>query len=527
MIQKLDTRGTRVPRIRQRLLSTLSKLLGFPGDDRAFPLLIQKALFVNHTWFDLLYDTGELSVLLNTAPPRRQGTLLWWLNQIADKRPGQVAALLAEWSDLDPSRTDELIRWFNGLSQDKLDPALGALLKTVVDKAPERAFPEERHSRIVRLLPSLCHAQPSIVSEILKAFFTQYFERNPGSHPFRHNVGSEIDVSELAEIAKEAPSVFLDGTIPALIRSAEMTLPNGPTGGIHVLYQARHGGGPAKLFSLYRDSLRSLVETDPAAAERKLDKLDPALHEVILHLHLETIAANPAALGYRFVPLLDSPRLFTAGMENAEWRSFADASRSVLDSQSVPVQPIEETIFQHRPERDRAIEMAHYNREVEDSDLVYTRQQILECLSYSGHDEWCVLKTIGHALLSDRGRKRLAELDRKFSGEQVPTPRVYEATRVGSPVPDHATSKMSDDQWLAAIQKYGSRTNHHDDGNDITSAAPWRSHRIWSGPPSPTQIDLPIFFCGFLPIQALRLASTFCKAWLTPIQWIRTRCSPP
>ena len=74
-------------------------------------------------------------------------------------------------------------------------------------------------------------------------------------------------------------------------------------------------------------------------------------------------------------------------------------------------------------------------------------------LANSGYSEWCVLKTIGHVLLSSQGKKRLAELERKFSAEQVPTPHDDEVELVGSPIRSYATHKMTDDHWLSAINK--------------------------------------------------------------------------
>ena len=63
------------------------------------------------------------------------------------------------------------------------------------------------------------------------------------------------------------------------------------------------------------------------------------------------------------------------------------------------------------------------------------------------------MKTIGHDLLSSRGKKRLAELERKFSTEKIPTPHGVKGGFVGSPIPPDGTRKMTDDQWLSEIKK--------------------------------------------------------------------------
>ena len=72
--------------------------------------------------------------------------------------------------------------------------------------------------------------------------------------------------------------------------------------------------GPNALFSLYRDAFRTLAKTSPSEAESRLDRLNPTLHKVLLHLHLETIAVNSDALGHRLEALLDEQHLFSAGL---------------------------------------------------------------------------------------------------------------------------------------------------------------------------------------------------------------------
>jgi hypothetical protein len=57
--------------------------------------------------------------------------------------------------------------------------------------------------------------------------------------------------------------------------------------------------------------------------------------------------------------------------------------------------------------------------------------------------------------MSEAGRRRLAELERRFEAPP-PEPRPVVASFVGSPIPAEATKKMSDDNWLAALRKHAS-----------------------------------------------------------------------
>jgi hypothetical protein len=70
-----------------------------------------------------------------------------------------------------------------------------------------------------------------------------------------------------------------------------------------------------------------------------------------------------------------------------------------------------------------------------------------------GNAQYTILSGIPEEDLSDAGRRRVAELRRKFQAEPSP-PRGIQVGRVGSPVPATALSKMSDAQWLSALREY-------------------------------------------------------------------------
>ena len=243
---------------------------------------------------------------------------------------------------------------------------------------------------------------------------------------FTDDGSDDIDTLELPNLAEKAPRVFLDVVIPILSKSVQIALERGPySNGIPVLYETSAKRGPAALFALCRNAFQRVAADSPKDAEVCLDQFDHKLHKVMLHLHLETIGANPTALGHRFEALLDDSRLFEAGFIGAEWKSFADTARSVVKAKCLSVQTIEERVSHHRPEQD---------------------------LACSGFIEWCVLTTIGRDLLSTQGKRRLSELECKFPDEQLPTPQSFDGGFVESPIPPAACRKMNDDHWLYAIR---------------------------------------------------------------------------
>ena len=434
-------------------LEELQVIQRLDDDGEEFPILMRKALFVSESWFDLLNDGGKLSSMLRTAAKPRRRSLMWWLGKIADKRPGPVATLLRNWWDRDPFRNEQLTKWFSSVHPMPSDRALTALLRDVICSGPSDLFLEDRWRRMVWLLPSLCEKDPVASSEILGGLLTQWFAHYPGKHLFSQG-SREIDARDLADLAKKAPTVFLDVMIPALVKSIRIALnKNSSSYSIHVLYETSTESGPTALFSLYRDAFRTLAETLPPEAESRLDQLDPTLDKILLHLHLETIAANPDALGHCFAALLDEQHLFSAGLEEVEWKSFAEAARSIVKAKCLPIQTIEERVFRNRPEQDRAEEILHEIKAEGEVEPYWTKRNVLSILARSGYVEWCVLRTIGNDLLSSQGKKRLAELERKFSAEEIPEPDGVEVGFVGSPIEPEGTRKMTDEQWLSAIEQ--------------------------------------------------------------------------
>ena len=455
VILRLDDGGGKFLGSVRRIVLFLKDLPRVDHDGKKFPFLMRKALFVSDSWFDLLNAGGELSRFLGTASKQRRRYLLVWLRNVVETRPGAVGALLRVWWSRNPAHSDQLIEWFSFFHRIPADPTLVGLLRDVVRSGSADLFPPDVREGIVRLLPGLCETEAAAPAEILQIVFARWFERYPGKHPFTHHQTGEIDISDLASLVEKAPAVFLDGMIPALLESIRIALnENSSSTTLYVLYRTAARGGPDVLFSLYRDAFRSLAETAPKEAERRLDRIDPADHEVLLHLHLETIRANPTDLGHRFADLLSERCLFSAGLHGTEWKSFADSARAVVAAGRLAIQTIENRVFRHRPEHDRAKQMLCFAKKDRQAEPP-TKRYAVAALARSGHIEWCVLRTIGTDLLSSRGKTRLAELERKFSTEEVPKPRSYEVTWVGSPISRNATRMMTDEQWFSAIEKYG------------------------------------------------------------------------
>lgn len=159
--------------------------------------------------------------------------------------------------------------------------------------------------------------------------------------------------------------------------------------------------------------------------------------------------------------LLAVPDLVEAGWSGAEWKSLAEAAKASLPRlSSQDQQRLEEYILNLCPEITSAREMAKVIKEQGEGDW-RNRRNVMWWLSRSGHARWCILKSIGAALLSEPGRAALALGDRKFRGETPPCARQISGGFVHSPIARDRAALMSDQHWLGAIRTYDSGRKQH------------------------------------------------------------------
>ncbi len=439
-------------------------------DDGAeeFPILLRRALFTEEAWFDLLNEGGHLTHMLEDASYPRRHCMLGWLSVISRKRPGPVATVFRHWWRNDPSRTDELTVRFRLWRRIPNNPELTALLRDVICSRSDSGSEQyDLMGRMSLLLP-IWDTEPEIAMGVVKELFAQWFEDNPGSHPFKYLSRPVGNISEMSKVVKITPAVFLDAMIPMLVKSAEIdSNDDSYSSRIRIRHNPDADGGPDALLSFFREAFCTLAARSATEAEARLDRIDPTLHRAVTHLHLETIGANPGALGHRLESLLDGPFLFKAGYEHAKWKSFATTARSVVKANGVAVRTVEERILNHCPELEEATQiMGMIRANGEDEFFFVTKCYASKLLRRSGQVQWNVLKTIGSDLLSSCGKKKLAELQRKFSSERVPKADKRSRDGIKSPIPRSAAKKMSDDQWLAAIKKYHQRNAYVEPENE-------------------------------------------------------------
>lgn len=241
------------------------------------------------------------------------------------------------------------------------------------------------------------------------------------------------DESIFIKMANGAPREFLQEVLPFVVAVATVGqhdldghLPVGRRWGYR--WRSTHYSVDDALFEATEVALTSLAATEPDVVKVHIEPLRGCESEELRFLACRALTAlDDADDAIRW--LTGDPRNLVLGWaDNPRW-----ASRELIEKHSLACSadlfaPLEVAILAH--------ESAFEDRP-------------------KGHGQYVLLSGLNPDRMSEQGRRRLAELDRKF--DTAPSaPRPIEAAIVGSPIPIAATAKMSDANWLAALRKHAS-----------------------------------------------------------------------
>jgi hypothetical protein len=470
----------------------------------SLPQLIRLGMLGSTGWFALLREDGWIERQLCASSEDRLNRVLHWLSARVRERTAEVVNLLRAWWSNDPERGKVLLRWLGFVPRDVDGEPLVALCEAVIRASGE----DDLLGRNDMILSNWVGRGSAEAARILRALSDRWFATHPGQHPLERGEVRDLDLYDIEEFAKRSPAAFLDGITPFLVRSLEIINERQQAGqrDYTFLGPCRDGEvfGADKLIAIYRKSMCQVAAEAPNKARGVLASLDPQLHRILLHFHLEAITASNGVLAGNLVPLL-SLKVAEAGWEGAEWKSFADAARVSLPHLSAKDRNrVEQFILSLMPEVQRAAEMARTIGET-GSDQYRCRDNVIWWLNRSGEDRWAILETIGMDLLSPLAAGVLQEGRRKFKGRLVPTPREMHVHWVGSPIARDRAAHMPDEHWLRAMTKHATddgRPERHDRkgganqlGNELqhlTKAQPARFIRLLARIPdstNPTYVD--------------------------------------
>ena len=442
---------------------------------KPFDPLISKALLSSAGWFDLLSESGWVQKNLDSNIEERQDLIFWWLADIAGECPKEIIKTLRAWWGIDPKKAERLSQWFGTIRRKKPDDELLSFCKEIILSNPPNLFHKaSAYDRTMMLARTWGEEKPEQGAEIIKALFDVWYETHPDKHPFNKDELKEFDIHTLIDISQKSPKSFLVGTTDAFIKAVQIVNAKSDDKMDQCHFKHRsihHRFGVDQFIGIYQGALCKLAKSHPNEAQFFLSQLNPKIHETILHFHLEAISANGEALANNLIPLLDIPEIFEPGWSGADWKSFADATKSALpflDKQKR--NQVETTVLSNNEEIDRAKRITHQINKEGEQEPYDTKKRVIQILNYSGYTQWCILETIGEKHLSSNMQQYLYQLQRKFPNKKIESPNDYGMHGVAPPIKKESTKKMSDNNWLKAIEKYDGKEDKYRQNRHIGGA---------------------------------------------------------
>ena len=424
------------------------------------PLLdAQDAVFANEAWrvlsavpwFRLINGLGVVQKWLGGSEPARLDQAVRYLSFLGREVPDDVTALAEPFVGGANGWRDRLVYLVASSSVEDSRRSVDLILRLISDGTLDNAhLPFEARGGFSLFLHSLPDKRPEWACEVIGCYLERRLalslERGQ-SNPFGKDDGTIPDSDpndDLMRSATGAPAAFMANVLPFMLRVMERGAvregePPYPDRAWPWRHFNHHHGMAEAVHSAMEAALRLLAERQPEVFAPCAVLLRQSDCETAQFLLVRAYQAN----GKHFADeaadyLTERPaRLHTGYMDEGCW-----AARQLL-----------EALTPHcSEERLRALEgivLDYYSSWEKGAKSYYKGHGTIR-----GLGQLTLLNGFDAARRSPIVTRRLDEWRRKFRREDNAAPRGMFGGFVGSPIPDAAVEKMTDEQWLGAIAKY-------------------------------------------------------------------------
>jgi hypothetical protein len=391
-------------------------------------------------WFRLAISNGELKRLLASTDPQVCNEAMTILGAWQREEPDEICDLLEPY--LDASEVwGNRIRWIATVGE------VGASRRffELVLEAADRGFVTGGPMGIFTLAYSLPQQNPAWACELLGRYLQHLRGRSTtwtSEGVFGPDSGQGEAAGFVLTAAQGDPPTYLATVLPEVLSLAEAAAATGDlvdgesrrdriwpyamAGEPHALQEA--------LLAATADALANIARANPDVLRLVAVTLQGAnLHTADWLLAHGYIAAGAdfAEDAVRFV--LDKPSRLRLGYSDSAMslthRLIESASPDCSDD---AFRRLEQAFLGYLPDYEKGIAGRH-------------RRGLTELALMSG---------LARSRLSSRALRRLQELERRFPGPVVREPKGIEFGFVRSPIAESAAPKLSDKQWLRAIEKH-------------------------------------------------------------------------
>jgi hypothetical protein len=425
-------------------------------------LEVRSVVVQSSSWFDVLDSTGYFDKALSSGESQREEEAVWMLRfpALLKERSGRVAALLRAYRA--PSEPwNSYLRYVcrNGEvyhSREMFDLFLSLIDEGVLDGLrPGFAVNDNWWS----VLYSMAQSRPEMACETIG----HWFDRAVLSWRLSASRDGESSNEDAARMDL-ARYLDQDGRGSSIILAAasshlsyvEQMLPRvagfvndsardcGDCLMVDPLWSSRSFGdrgllAHSTLLSSLARSLEILAESNQNDLDRFLEPYIERSHDAVAYLVLRAWTAAPELYADRLARYLaaDSRRLKVG---YASWSSNGGSAALHVSSRAVQA-----ASSRCSPDSFSVLERTIISL-TDDRENKHPR--------FRGTMQLTLLESLEKSRLSTSGKARLEELRRKFPKERHEPPVAMMGSYVGSPIPEEAHLKMSDEQWLRAMRKY-------------------------------------------------------------------------
>jgi len=391
-------------------------------------------------WFDAADSAGLWPIWL--ADDERVDGAFHQLTFAARERAERVAELVRPHvgeSENWRLRLRHLVSW--SLSPELIDFAIELVLLGLLDDA---RGPIAVNSDFWSIVHSVADDDPAGASRLTGAFLTRGLaraEEDGSSDPFQsdHLSTSSQSASVIADVAAQAPDDFVASVLPFVSRvamaeqqSGGELLPTGPRWGYR--HRGSAYGVDDIVFEAVETALCLLAVQDP---DECLEATAPLLGAESDELRF---------LACRAIGSLADPDRAT------DWL-LADSRNFALGWSDSPRWASRELIERHSP----TCSPESFER-LEECLLAYASPW--ETRHSRGRGQYELLSALDHSRMSSEALRIFGELQRRFPDSPPSEPRPVVASWVGPPISDDRSTRMSDEDWIRALQKHDSEATN-------------------------------------------------------------------
>jgi hypothetical protein len=430
----------------------------------ALALALQNAMFGSPAWFRLLTDLGVMQTWLASRDDDQIKNAIWFVCRVQRVEGDRVAELLEPYAG-DPSWTQRIVSVLN-MSTLGNSRRLFELFLQLVGNGTIPAGGTHAGSEFWSTIHQLSETRPEWACEAVGRYLGAIAggrQAEEERHPFNLLGSDTWAESVISTAAQAAPAPFVEYVLPVVLQvisetSDDAGIPPWKDG----VWRSRPLG-PAfqvkdEILEQTACALGNLATNAQGLFRPYAEALRSSDYETAHFLLIRAYTIAGKAFASEAADYLrEDPSRLLIGYSNY-WHV---AGRQLLEAISPHctvelLAPVQDWILGYYP----------------------TYETRAGGQKYRGRAQFELLNGISAQARTEAATQRLREWQRKFEVESARIPEPSKGGVIGSPIPETAAGKMSDDQWLCALRKYTREDMRTDRHGNLVGGAFELSHQL-------------------------------------------------